>query len=187
MIRPKPQDLLALIINHLRTIVGLMKIPSLVGPLGAAKSGACLMQGLVWTFTSSISPPASSGTAQAQQCLWSLLSYNQLRQAALWPDAVPKTIVLGLEVLGRVTHSRIIGSQVRLTPPIYVALLGTRPQPILCWMRQWSTHGKRKDLIRCDLYSLLGNWFDFFPHFLPRKLTRRWPGDHIPTAGTRPC
>jgi hypothetical protein len=33
MIRTKPQDLVALIIDHLRTTVGLMNIPSLVEPI----------------------------------------------------------------------------------------------------------------------------------------------------------
>jgi hypothetical protein len=33
MIRPKPQDLLALIYDHLRTTVGLMNTPSLVEPI----------------------------------------------------------------------------------------------------------------------------------------------------------
>jgi hypothetical protein len=138
MIRPKPQDLVAVIINHGRATVGLKHTVDR-RTHRAARSRACMMQASVM-----ISTCPSSTVLQ------------EIRIAALRTNAAPKMIGLGLEVLES-GNSGIIESRVRPTPPIYVVLLGMGPQSILCWLRLQSRCGIRKDLIRCDLHSSLGN------------------------------
>jgi hypothetical protein len=94
MIRPKPSDLLALIINHLRTTVGLMNISSLIEPIRGSEVPCPLDAGvgvdlLVFRIPFGL-----------QRHVDFIVVLQSTQAAVLRLDAMTKMIVLGLEVLG---------------------------------------------------------------------------------------
>jgi hypothetical protein len=151
MIRPKPQDLQALIIDHLRTTMGLMNIPSLIEPIRDSEVTCLLDAGAgvdLHVFHIPCGPRHCPGTAVPVVLVVVLQS----------TQAVAKMIVLGSKVLGSGNSLRnhCISSEAD-TPPSYVALLEMGLQPILRYLHLRSRHSKRKGLILFDLYSSLGN------------------------------